>query len=213
METNTLTQKERDGLSISDILIRLTSGNDRFIGREERISRDHRKQIEETASGQFPCAVVLSCIDSRVPVELIFDQGIGDVFSIRVAGNVLNDDVIGSMEYACKIAGVKLVVVLGHSGCGAVKGACDDVKLGKLTGLVDKIKPAVIKTIRDQEAHYPNSYGPEFLEVVAKKNVASVIKAIPEESEALNNMVSKGQVAIVGAMYYVESGIVGFSEI
>jgi len=189
-------------------------GNSRFFnGKKEGISRDYGKQIEETASGQFPCAVVLGCIDSRVPAEIVFDQGIGNIFSIRVAGNVLNDDVIGSMEYACKVAGAKLVVVLGHTLCGAVKGACDDVQLGKLTGLVDKIKPAVIKTIRDQEAYYRKSYNPELLEAVAKKNVSYVIEAIPEESEVLKKMVKNGQIEIIGAMYSVETGRVDFDTI
>ncbi len=210
METKTLTKKERDKLSPSDVQKRLMKGNLRFTGTKEMIRRDYKKEIEETASGQFPCAVVLGCIDSRVPAEIVFDQGIGNIFSIRVAGNVLNNDVIGSMEFACKVAGAKLVVVLGHTRCGAVKGACDDVQLGKLTGLVDKIKPAVIKAIRDEEAYYGNSYNSEFLEAVAKKNVAYVIEAIPEESEVLKKMAKIGQIEIVGAMYYVETGRVEF---
>jgi len=211
--TITLTEKERDKLSISGILQRLTYGNDRFIGREERITREIGKQIEETASGQFPCAVMLGCIDSRVPAEMIFDQGIGDIFNIRIAGNVLNDDVIGSMEFACEVAGAKLIVVLGHTRCGAVKGACEGVQLGKLTGLVDKIKPAVIKTFQDLEGDCEKPYSPEVLEAVAKRNVACVVEAIPQESEILQKMVNKGQVAIVGAMYYVESGIVEFNQV
>lgn len=126
METNSLSKKERDKLSPSDVIKLLTWGNFRFNLTKKMINRDYGKQIENTASGQFPYAVVLGCIDSRVPAEIIFDQGIGDIFSIRVAGNVLNDDVIGSMEFACKMAGAKLVVILGHTRCGAVKGACDD---------------------------------------------------------------------------------------
>lgn len=126
METNSLSKKERDELSPSDVIKLLTWGNFRFNLTKKMINRDYGKQIENTASGQFPYAVVLGCIDSRVPAEIIFDQGIGDIFSIRVAGNVLNDDVIGSMEFACKMAGAKLVVILGHTRCGAVKGACDD---------------------------------------------------------------------------------------
>ena len=211
MELKTLTKRERDNLSPSAVLRRLRLGNSRFKGVEKRMGRDYRKQIEETTAGQFPCAVILSCIDSRVPAELVFDQGIGDIFSIRVAGNVLNDDVIGSMEFACKVAGVKLVVVLGHTRCGAVKGACDDVQLGKLTGLLEKIKPAV-KTMRDQDAYYCKSNNPEFIEAVTKLNVVHVIEAIQEESEVLKEMAKKGQIEIVGAMYYVESGIVEFND-
>jgi len=209
MELKTLTKKERDNLSPSDVLRRLMLGNSRFKGMEKRMSKDYGKQIEETASGQFPCAVVLGCIDSRVSAEIIFDQGIGDIFSIRVAGNVLNDDVIGSMEFACKVAGTKLLVVLGHTRCGAVKGACDDAQLGKLTGLLEKIKPAV-EAIREQDADYGKSDNPEFLEAVAKQNVAHVIEAILEESEVLKKMARKGQIEIIGAMYYVESGSVEF---
>jgi len=211
METNSLTKKERDKLSPSDLLKRLMWGNFRFNLTKTRINRDYGKQIKETASGQFPCAVVLGCIDSRVPAEIIFDQGIGDIFSIRVAGNVLNDDVIGSMEFACKMAGAKLVIILGHTRCGAVKGACDDVQLGKLTGLLEKIKPAV-EAIRKEDADYGKSDNPEFLEAVAKQNVAHVIEAIQEESEVLKKMARKGQIEIVGAMYYVESGRVEFDK-
>jgi len=152
---------------------------------------------------------VLGCIDSRVPIEIIIDQGIGDIFSIRVAGNVLNDDVIGSMEFACKVAGTKILVVLGHTRCGAVKGACDNVQLGKLTGLLEKIKPAV-ETIRKQDVDYGKSDNPEFLEAVAKQNVAHVIEAILEESEVLKKRARKGQIEIVGAMYHVERGKVEF---
>jgi len=169
---------------------------------------DYEKQIDATAEGQFPCAVVLGCIDSRVPAEIIFGQGIGNIFNIRVAGNVLNDDVIGSMEFACKLAGAKLIVVLGHTRCGAVKGACDDIQLGKLTGLVNKIKPAV-EAIRGQYADNGND-NPEFLQAVARQNVVDVIEAILKESEVLAAMENKGQIEIVGAMYHVESGLVEF---
>lgn len=209
MVTKTLTKKERDNLSPSDVLRRLKWGNFRFTGAKKGISRDYGKQIEETASGQFPCAVVLGCIDSRVPAEIIFDQGIGDIFNIRVAGNVLNDDVIGSLEFACKVGGAKLIVVLGHTRCGAVKGACDDVQLGKLTGLVEKIKPAV-EAIREQDTDYGKSDNPELLEAVAKQNVVHVIEAIQEQSEVLKKMARNWQIEIIGAMYYVESGRVEF---
>jgi len=169
---------------------------------------DYEKQINATAAGQFPCAVVLGCIDSRVPAEIIFGQGIGDIFNIRVAGNVLNDDVIGSMEFACKLAGAKLIVVLGHTRCGAVRGACDEVQLGKLTGLVNKIKPAV-EAIRGQ-VDYGKSDNPEFLDEVARQNVVDVIEAILKGSKVLAEMESKEKIEIVGAMYHVESGLVEF---
>ena len=211
METNSLTKKERDKLSPSDLLKRLMWGNFRFNLTKKRVNWDYTNQIEKTALGQFPFAVVLGCIDSRVPVEIIFDQGIGDIFSIRVAGNVLNDDVIGSMEFACKMAGTKLLVVLGHTRCGAVKGACDDVQLGRLTGLLEKIKPAV-EAVREQDVDYGKSDNPEFIEAVAKQNVVHVIGAIQEESMVLKKMVTKGQIEIVGAMYYVESGRVEFNR-
>ncbi|MBN4049713.1 carbonic anhydrase [Bacteroidales bacterium AH-315-N07] len=211
METKTLTRKERDNLSPSDVLMRLKLGNFRFLGTKEKIVRNYRKQIEETASGQFPCAVVLGCIDSRVPAELIFDQGIGDIFNIRVAGNVLNDDVIGSMEFACKVSGVKLIVVLGHTRCGAVKGACEDTQLGKLTGLLDKIKPAV-EAIREQNSYNGKSDNSDFLKAVTKQNVVHVMEAIQKESEVLQTMARKGLIEIVGAMYYVENGKVEFDS-
>lgn len=186
----------------------LVEGNKRF-AQNLKANRNLLEQVNETRDGQYPFATILSCIDSRVPAELVFDQGLGDIFNIRVAGNVLSDDVIGSMEFACKAAGAKLIVILGHTRCGAVKGACDDVKLGKLTGLVNKIKPAV-EVIRQQDKDYGKSDNPEFLEEVAKQNVGHVIADTLKQSEVLAELAREGKIDIVGAMYYVESGMVEF---
>jgi len=154
----------------------------------------------------------LSCIDSRVSSELIFDQGIGDVFSARIAGNFVNDDILGSMEFACKLAGTKLIVVLGHTACGAVKGACDDVKLGKLTGMLEKIKPAVNSVSEPEDPSLRNSSNIEFVNNVAEKNVHLTIDKIKADSEVLDKMVQNNEINIVGGMYDVQSGAVTFYE-
>jgi len=163
--------------------------------------------VNTTADGQYPFAIILSCIDSRTSAELIFDQGLGDIFSVRVAGNVLSDDVLGSMEFACKLAGSKLIVVLGHSACGAVKGAVDGVQLGKLTGLLRKIQPSVELT--EKSAALPRD---EFVQRVAEKNVEHVVQEVRERSEVLDAMIAEGQVGIVGAMYSVQWGTIEFQD-
>ena len=151
--------------------------------------------------------MILSCIDSRTSAELIFDQGLGDIFSIRIAGNVLNDDIVGSMEFACKLAGSRLIVVLGHSGCGAVKGACDGVELGRLTGLLRKIRPAI--ELAEKSGELPRD---EFIQRVAEKNVERVVQEVRDRSQVLDAMITEGQVGIVGAMYSVQQGTIQFQD-
>lgn len=185
----------------------LKEGNARFQANL-KANRNLLEQVNITADGQYPFAVILSCIDSRTSAELIFDQGLGDIFSIRIAGNVLNDDIVGSMEFACKLAGSRLIVVLGHSGCGAVKGACDGMELGRLTGLLRKIRPAIEVTKKSGEM--PRD---EFVQRIAEENVERTVHEILEKSQVLNALVAEGQVGIVGAMYSVRSGTVQFQDI
>jgi carbonic anhydrase len=184
----------------------LREGNGRFQANL-KVNRNLLEQVNITADGQYPFAVILSCIDSRTSAELIFDQGLGDIFSVRVAGNVLNDDILGSMEFACKLAGSKLIVVLGHSACGAVKGAVDGVKLGKLTGLLHKIQPAVELAMKSGEL--PSD---DVVQRVAEKNVEHVVREVREKSPVLEAMIAEGQVGIVGAMYSVQWGTIEFQE-
>jgi len=187
----------------------LKEGNHRFINNL-KYNRNLLQQVNETREGQWPFAVVLSCIDSRTSAELIFDQGLGDIFSVRIAGNIANEDILGSMEFACKAAGSKLVVVLGHSKCGAVKGACDHVEMGNLTKLLSKLQPSVEqeKTVKEDR----NSANGEFVEKVANINVHRTVEAIKQYSPILNEMIEQGEIGICGAMYDVETGIVDFYD-
>ncbi len=185
----------------------LKEGNQRFESNK-KANRDSLQQVSETSEGQFPFAVILSCIDSRVPAELVFDQGVGDIFSVRIAGNFVNEDILGSMEFACKLAGAKLIVVLGHSSCGAIKGACDDAKLGNLTALLGKLKPAVEAVKEPRENR--NSANSEFVNNVAIANVEMTIADIKKQSPVLKEMLDTGDVGIVGGMYDVGSGRVKF---
>jgi carbonic anhydrase len=185
----------------------LVEGNERYTKNSEW-NRNLLEQVKETSAGQYPFAVVLSCIDSRVPAEIVFDQGIGDIFSIRIAGNFINDDILGSMEFACKVAGSKLIVVLGHSSCGAVKGACDNVELGNLTAMLSKIKPAVDAVEEDGDR---SSANPAFVQKVSDKNVELAIEQIKARSSVLNEMLESKQIEIVGGMYSVETGNVTFN--
>ncbi len=189
----------------------LKEGNIRF-QEKSKADRDLMEQVKATSQGQYPFATILSCIDSRVSSELIFDQGIGDIFSARIAGNFVNDDILGSMEFACKLAGTKLILVLGHTACGAVKGACDDAKLGKLTGMLSKIKPAVNAVSSPQDAGLRNSSNIDFVNEVAKKNVELTMDKIVEGSQVLAEMQSKGEIKIVGGMYDIHSGAVRFYD-
>jgi carbonic anhydrase len=187
----------------------LKKGNDRFL-QNLKIDRNLLKQVIETSEGQFPFATILSCIDSRTSAELIFDQGLGDIFSIRIAGNILNDDILGSMEFACGIANSKIIVVLGHTKCGAVIGACNNYRSGYLTGLLDKINPAIelentIKTNR-------NGKNLKYVNRVSEINVRLVIEKIREKSTLLNSLEKEGKIIIIGAFYEVETGKVSFFE-
>jgi carbonic anhydrase len=189
----------------------LKEGNLRF-QKNLKTNRNLLEQVNDTSDGQFPFATILSCIDSRVSSELIFDQGLGDIFSARIAGNFVNDDILGSMEFACKLAGTKLIVVLGHTACGAVKGACDDAKLGKLTGMLNKIKPAVNAVTSPEDASLRNSSNIEFVNNVAEKNVQLTMKKIIEDSDVLAEMQNNGEIKIVGGMYDINTGAVTFYE-
>ncbi|MEZ5290702.1 MAG: carbonic anhydrase family protein [Vicinamibacterales bacterium] len=186
----------------------LAEGNRRFVSNI-RYNRNLLEQVNETSDGQYPFAVVLSCIDSRTSAELIFDQGLGDIFSVRIAGNVLNEDILGSMEFACQVAGSKLIVVLGHTRCGAVKGACQGVRLGHLSGLLDKIGPAVRAV---DETGGGRLTPDERVEQVAVANTRAQIQSILDRSPILKRLFDEGKVGLVGGMYSVESGDVSFFE-
>jgi carbonic anhydrase len=186
----------------------LKEGNKRFVSNL-RLNRNLLQQVNETSAAQYPFAVILSCIDSRTGAELIFDQGLGDIFSVRVAGNVINEDVLGSMEFACHEAGSRLIVVMGHSKCGAVKGACGHLQLGHLTGLLGKIGPAVWEV---EQRHGTRSGDPDFVEQVALENTRNQMRAIVQRSPILGQMLREGRIGIVGAMYSVERGDVNFFE-
>ena len=189
----------------------LKEGNQRF-QNNLKANRNLLEQVNDTSDGQFPFATILSCIDSRVSAELVFDQGLGDIFSVRIAGNFVNSDILGSMEFACKLAGTKLIVVLGHTACGAVKGACDDAKLGNLTGMLAKIKPAVKAVVEPQDNSIRNSSNSEFVDNVSAKNVELTIERIIEESDVLADMQNSGEIKIIGAMYDINTGAVNFYE-
>jgi len=187
----------------------LKEGNERFVSNL-KFNRNLLQQVNETRDGQWPFAVVLSCIDSRTSAELVFDQGLGDIFSVRIAGNIVNEDILGSMEFACKVAGSKFIVVLGHTKCGAVKGACDHVELGNLTTLLAKLQPAV--SCETQTTLNRDSSNAIFVENVAKINVEEAVGEIQAKSPILKEMIEKGEIGICGAMYNVETGLVDFYE-
>ena len=205
------TKETQTSMTAEKSLQELKEGNKRFQANQ-KADRNLKEQVADTSGGQYPFATILSCIDSRVSSELIFDQGIGDIFSARIAGNFVNDDVLGSMEFACKLAGTKLIVVLGHTACGAVKGACDDAKLGKLTGMLEKIKPAVNSVSEPVDPNLRNSSNIEFVNKVAEKNVHLTIDKIKADSEVLAAMVKNNEIKIVGGMYDIQSGAVTFYE-
>ncbi|WP_452601794.1 carbonic anhydrase family protein [Pontimicrobium sp. MEBiC06410] len=203
------TKETQDKMTPALALEALKEGNTRFKANE-KANRDLLQQVEDTSTGQFPFATVLSCIDSRVSSELIFDQGIGDLFSIRIAGNFVNEDILGSMEFACKLAGTKLVVVLGHTACGAVKGACDHARLGNLTALINKIEPAVEAVTEPKDESLRNSKNIDFVNEVAKKNVLMTIDNIRSSSSVLAEMENNGEIKIIGGMYDIKTGDVNF---
>ncbi len=189
----------------------LKEGNIRFLNNI-KANRDLLGQVNHTSNGQFPFATILSCIDSRVSAELVFDQGLGDIFSVRIAGNFVNEDILGSIEFACKLAGTKLIVVLGHTSCGAIKGACDDVKLGNLTNMLANIKPAVAAVREPKDANYRNSRNIEFVDNVATKNVQLTIARIMDESPVLAEMQNNGEIKIIGAIYDINTGAAKFLD-
>jgi carbonic anhydrase len=204
-----LTAEEQRKLTPDQVLSSLKEGNKRFINGSLTL-RDHSKQIRDGINGQFPKAIILSCIDSRVPVEDVFDKGIGDLFVARVAGNIVNEDILGSMEFSCKVAGAKLVLVIGHEYCGAVKGAIDKVNLGNLTGLLNKITPAV-----DACQHYAGaktSKDAGFVDMVIQKNVKMTVANIRTQSSILKEMEEAGEIKIVGSYYDMDNGEVTFFE-
>lgn len=205
----TLTKEVRDSITPAQAIELLKKGNERFVNNL-KMNRNLLQQVNETSDGQHPFAVILSCIDSRTSAELIFDQGLGDVFSVRIAGNIQNEDILGSMEFSCKVAGAKIVVVLGHTKCGAIKGACDDVKLGNLSALLSKVKPAINseRTIKENR----NASNAEFVEKVAALNVRNTKQEILENSPILKEMIEKDEIAMIGAMYDVTTGVVDFYD-
>jgi carbonic anhydrase len=203
------TSSTRDQLTPATALGLLRDGNDRFLANR-RADRNLLDQVRATAHGQWPFAAVLSCIDSRTSTELIFDQGIGDVFSIRIAGNFLNDDILASMEFACAVAGAKLVVVLGHSQCGAIKGACDGVELGMLTGMLKKFGPAIAAVPTPTAPAERTSKNVEFVESVARENVAQTVSGVTDRSTVLRGLQHAGAIEVVGGMYDISTGGVDF---
>ena len=205
----TLTKELQESISPSKALQLLKEGNQRFVSNL-KINRNLLQQANETSDGQHPFAVILSCIDSRTSAELIFDQGLGDVFSVRIAGNIINEDILGSMEFGCKVAGSKIIVVLGHTKCGAVKGACDHVEMGNLTALLTKIRPAVDDEVTIKE--HRNSGNAVFVEKVSAINVKRTVKAIMERSPILKEMIESGQIGIVGGTHDISTGEVEFYE-
>ena len=187
----------------------LKEGNERFVNNL-KANRSLLQQVNDTRDGQWPFAVILSCIDSRTSAELIFDQGLGDIFSIRIAGNIVNTDIIGSIEFACKISKTKLIVVLGHSKCGAVMGACDHLEMGSLTELLAKLQPAVYQETMTKDYELRNSQNAEFVENVAKLNIQRSVKSIIDRSYILEQMIEKGEVAIIGGKHDLDTGKVEF---
>ena len=204
--SESLTRQQRDSMTPSQVIDELKKGNQRF--RAGKMApRNYLAEKQSSAPGQYPAAVILGCVDSRVPAEIVFDAGIGDVFTGRIAGNVVNDDMLGSMEFACGVSGAKLVLVLGHSACGAVKGAIDDVVLGNLTGLLARIKPAMRATKFDGEKSNENA---SYVDAVARANVVLGLAEIRRRSPILEDLEKKGSIKIAGAMYNVANGVVEF---
>jgi carbonic anhydrase len=209
LRTVRLNQETLSTITPAFALERLMEGNRRFVASLKE-HHDLLEQVNETIDGQWPFAVVLSCIDSRTSAELIFDQGLGDIFSIRIAGNIVNDDILGSMEYACKIVGSKMIVVLGHTRCGAIQGACDHIEMGHLTGLIQKIKPAI--GMETTETTKRDSSNHVFMYKVAMLNVRNSMQQVLDNSPIIKAMVEAGTIGIAGGMYEVETGNVTFSK-
>lgn len=207
----TQTAESQSQMTPEKALELLKDGNQRFLRGTPR-ERKLNQQVIETASGQYPFASIIGCIDSRVPTSLIFDQGIGSLFSARVAGNIVNDDILGSLEFACKLAGAKLVVVLGHTSCGAVKGACDQAELGNLTALLSKINPAVLAVTEPENPEERTSKNAAFVDAVALENVRLTVQNVRTYSNVLRSMEKEGAIKIIGAMYDVTTGEIKFLD-
>jgi len=201
------TKESQAAMTPQAALEQLRAGNSRFVSGHP-LKRDLPSEVRATASGQYPFAVVLSCLDSRQPIEIVLDQGIGDIFSARVAGNVVDGDILGSMEFACKVAGAKLIVVIGHSNCGAIKGAVDGVELGNLTGLLSKIQPVIGEVPAEVQPRTSKNH--EFVDQVAEANVRSVMQQIRQGSPILRQMLDEGKIGLVGGMYDLSTGVVRF---
>ena len=205
----TLTAEQQAKITPDLAIQLLKDGNKRFV-ENTKINRNLMEQVNQTSEGQYPFATILSCIDSRVSAELVFDQGIGDIFSIRIAGNIVNKDILGSMEFASKVAGTKAIVVLGHTNCGAVKGACDGIELGNLTHLLDKITPAMDLIDDPKEKSLRNSKNIDFVDAVANANVDRTVEMIRKNSPILAEMEQAGAIKIVSGMYDIQTGVVTF---
>ncbi|STX81303.1 carbonic anhydrase [Legionella busanensis] len=206
---HTLTKEQQQNISPTQAVGLLKAGNQRFINNI-KINNKLLRQVQEASKQQSPFAVVLSCMDSRTPAELIFDQKLGYIFSLRIAGNILNDDIIGSLEFACKVVGVKLIAVIGHSGCGAIQGACNKVKLGKLSQLLSKINPAIDKAKKKFPALNPDT--PEFVQQVTQLNIELTVDEISKRSKILSELLKEYKIAIIGGLYNIENGEVEFFE-
>ena len=204
-----ITAEQQKALTPDTVLQGLKDGNLRFVNNNVT-ARDHSSLVRDASFGQYPKAVILSCLDSRIPVEDVFDKGIGDIFVARVAGNIINDDILASMEFGCKVSGAKLIVVLGHSSCGAVKAAIDNVKLGNITTLLNKIKPAVMKS--QNYTGEKTSKNAEFADLVGRNNVLNSIEIIKSKSPILKQMLESGEIKIVGAYYDMKTGEVTFIQ-
>ncbi len=203
-----LSKEQQEALSPDDVITLLKDGNIRFVN-SDLTARDHSKQVRKSTLSQYPKAIVLSCVDSRVPVEDVFDRGIGDLFVARVAGNFVNEDILGSMEFACKVSGSKLILVLGHEHCGAVKAAVDDVKLGNITTMLQKIRPAVESVVYDGERNAKNQ---DFVHMVCESNIRNSIAQIRLNSPILKDMEDKGEIKIVGGVYDMDNGKVAWLD-
>ncbi len=203
-----LSEEERNALSPDDVIEILKDGNEKFVNND-LTARDHSQQVRKSALAQYPKAVVLSCLDSRVPVEDVFNRGIGDIFVGRVAGNFVNEDLLGSMEFGCKVAGAKLIMVMGHEHCGAIKAAVDDVKLGNITAMLSKIRPAVEDTEYEGDRTSKNQ---EFVDKVCENNVKHTIEEIRDKSPILKEMEDNGEIKIIGGVYDMDTGKVDFID-
>jgi len=204
----TQTRENQAATTPAQALALLEAGNERFASGQ-MIHRDLQRQVKEASRGQYPFAAVVTCLDSRTTPEFMFDQGVGDIFSARVAGNIINEDILGSLEFATKVSGAKLIAVIGHTNCGAIKGACDDVQLGHLTSLLARIQPAV-NAVQTAPGEARSSKNHDFVEKVAEMHVRLTLKAIREQDPILNDMIDRGQIGLVGGIYDLETGKVTF---